>query len=81
MIEDRTTTETSEDKGGNAPCADGKVVFGGGFDINGGAGETFIDDFIPTRASVLTFAMENWDGGDGNGRDWSLTSYAICGTP
>ena len=76
-----TTTSNSVDKGGSAPCATGKVVFGGGFDIIGGAGETFIDDFIPTTASVLTFGMEHDDGSDDNGRDWSLRSYAICGTP
>jgi hypothetical protein len=76
-----TTTSNSVDKGGSAPCPTGKVVFGGGFDIIGGAGETFIDDFIPTNASVLTFGMEHDDGSDDNGRDWSLRSYAICGTP
>jgi hypothetical protein len=86
VIEGRTTPESSQDKPGNAPCDDGKAVFGGGFDINGGAGETFIDDFIPANVAgtntgvVRTFAMENWDGSDGNGRDWSLTTYAICGT-
>ncbi len=76
-----TTTSNSADKSGSAPCPTGKVVFGGGFDIIGGAGETFIDDFIPTNASVLTFGMEHDDGSDDNGRDWSLRSYAICGTP
>lgn len=79
-IVSRTSTTSSVDKGGSAPCPAGKVVFGGGFDIIGGAGETFIDDFIPTNASVLTFAMEHNDGSDDNGRDWSLRSYAICGT-
>ena len=79
-IVSRTTTSNSIDKSGSAPCPVGKVVFGGGFDIIGGAGETFIDDFIPTTASVLTFGMEHNDGADDNGRDWSLESYAICGT-
>jgi hypothetical protein len=79
-IVSRTSSTSSVDKGGSAPCPTGKVVFGGGFDIDGGAGETFIDDFIPTNASVLTFAMEHNDGSDDNGRDWSLRSYAICGT-
>ena len=58
----RTSATSSVDKGGSAPCPTGKVVFGGGFDIIGGAGETFIDDFIPTNASVLTFGMEHDDG-------------------
>ena len=79
-IVSRTTTSNSVDKGGSAPCPTGKVVFGGGFNIIGAAGETFIDDFIPTNASVLTFAVEHDDGSDDNGRDWSLRSYAICGT-
>jgi hypothetical protein len=48
--------------------------------VIGGAGETFIDDFIPTNASVLTFGMKHDDGSDDNGRDWSLRSYAICGS-
>ena len=78
-IVSRTTTSNSIDKSGSAPCPVGKVVFGGGFDIIGGAGETFIDDFIPTTASVLTFGMEHNDGSDDNGRDWSLRSYAVCG--
>jgi hypothetical protein len=79
-IVSRATTSNSEDKGGNAPCDPGKVVFGAGFDLEGAAGGTFIDDLIPTNDSVLTFAMEDWDGSDGNGRDWALRSYAICGT-
>ena len=33
-----------------------------------------------TTASVLTFGMEHDDGSDDNGRDWSLRSYAVCGT-
>jgi hypothetical protein len=80
-IESRATNPSSEDKGGNAPCDPGKVVFGAGFDLEEAAGGTFIDDLIPTDSRVLTFAMEDWDGSDGNGRDWSLRSYAICGTP
>ena len=80
VIVGRETTDSSEDKPGSAPCPDGKVVFGAGFDIDDGAGETFISYLIPANESVLTFGMEDWDGGDGNGRDWSLRSYAICGT-
>ena len=74
------TTSNSVDKNGSAPCPTGKVVFGGVFDIIGGAGETFIDDFIPTTGSVLTTGMEHDDGSDDNGRNWSLRSYAVCGT-
>lgn len=79
-IESRTTTATSDDKGTSAPCDPGKIVFGGGFDIGGGAGLTFINDFIPMTDSVQAYATENYDGADGSGRNWSLRSYAICGT-
>jgi hypothetical protein len=78
-IESRVTASTSDDKPGNAPCDPGNVVFGAGFDIEDGAGETFIVNLLPTNTVVRTFAMEDWDGSDGNGRSWALRSYAICG--
>ncbi|TMR91443.1 hypothetical protein [Nonomuraea basaltis] len=75
----RDSSTGSDDTGTYAHCP-GKRALSGGFDIAGGAGETGIEDLIPGTDTFVAFAAEEWDGSDGNGRDWFVRTYVICAT-
>ncbi|MDP4505912.1 hypothetical protein [Nonomuraea turcica] len=66
---------TSDDNDSTYAHCPGKQALGSGFDIMDGGGETGIEKLIPGSDTVVTTAVEDWDG---NSRDWFVRAYVIC---
>ncbi|WP_433390451.1 hypothetical protein [Micromonospora sp. KLBMP9576] len=65
-----------------AACPLGKVLTGGGYELNGVTGEAVVDDFRPNGGpaaapTAITSGAYEEDSFTGN---WSNTAYAICAT-
>ncbi|MEU4570677.1 hypothetical protein [Micromonospora sp. NPDC023956] len=75
-----SATDSNDFHGATAACPTGRVLTGGGFELNGATGEAVVDDFAPNGGavsaptSVVSGAYEEKPFA-GN---WDIRSFAIC---
>ncbi|MEW9532599.1 hypothetical protein [Microbispora sp. NPDC049125] len=74
-----TSDRDSRDKGAEATCPSGTRVLGGGAVIDGASGDVIVDEVIPTVNEVSVYGVEKT--GDAAEAYWTITAWAVCGTP
>ena len=77
-----SATNSANFRSVTATCPAGKVLTGGGYEVNGATGEAVVDDFRPnggpiTAPTLMNAGAYEEDAFSGN---WSVTSYGICAT-
>jgi hypothetical protein len=73
--------DADSDPGGvTATCPAGKNLLGTGAEIDGGAGQVFLDDVRPNAALTST-TVTGVEDETGTTAQWILTAHAICANP
>jgi hypothetical protein len=75
----RTTSSNSDqEKFGDATCASDKEAFGTGFELNGFRGRLNLTDLYPTNVGIVrSYASELV----ATTNDWSITTFVVCANP
>src|SRR3954453_14633840 len=78
-IKATSENNSTDGKYADATCPDGKVLLGGGGEVEGD-GEVVIDDMapLPSTETFRVKAYEDNDGGADYTPSWTVTAYAFC---
>jgi len=72
-----TSTNSDQERFGDATCPSGKEAFGTGFELNGFRGRLNLTDLYPTNVGIVrTYASELVP----TTNDWSMITYVVCAT-